>query len=81
MKGHNISRLKLLSWINDLVETDYQKIENLSDGVAYCQVYFFYKVIDYLHPGEINLFKINFCSQYEVIKFKQDDFDKNLLIL
>jgi hypothetical protein len=40
MSKTNIGRIELLLWINNLVETDYQKIENLCDGVAYCQVKF-----------------------------------------
>ncbi len=36
MHRNTMGRMELLSWINTLVETDYQKIEHLCDGVAYC---------------------------------------------
>jgi RP/EB family microtubule-associated protein len=33
-----MGRNELLSWINGVTQSDYSKIENLSDGVAYCMV-------------------------------------------
>jgi len=33
-----LGRLELLSWLNDLVESDYPKIETCCDGIAYCQI-------------------------------------------
>jgi hypothetical protein len=34
-KAKNLGRLELLAWVNELVEADYPKIEQLSDGIAY----------------------------------------------
>lgn len=36
MKAKNLGRLELLSWLNDIAETDYPKIEMCSDGIGYC---------------------------------------------
>lgn len=38
MKAKSLGRHELLGWINLISMADYQKIENLADGVAYCQV-------------------------------------------
>ena len=43
-KAKNLGRLELLAWLNDLIDADYPKIENCSDGIAYCQI------LDYLYP-------------------------------
>lgn len=32
----SLGRLELLSWVNELCETDYPKIEACSDGIAFC---------------------------------------------
>lgn len=44
MKARNLGRLELLSWINDVVDADYPKVEMCSDAIAYCQV------LDAIHP-------------------------------
>ena len=36
MKAKNLGRLELLAWVNEVIDADYPKIENFSDGVAYC---------------------------------------------
>lgn len=38
MRAKKLGRHELLSWINNTTQSDYPKIENLSDGVAFCQV-------------------------------------------
>ena len=48
-----MGRLELLSWINEMTESDYPRIETLSDGIAYSQV------IDMLHPKSVLLIKLN----------------------
>ena len=52
-KGGKPGRLELLSWINELTESDYPRIESLSDGIAYCQI------LDLLHPKTVPLLKLN----------------------
>ena len=57
MKAKNLGRLELLNWLNDLIDADYPKIEQCSDGIAYCQI------LDCLYmdkPGYIQLTKLNF---------------------
>jgi RP/EB family microtubule-associated protein len=38
MRAKKMGRNELLSWLNRITQSDYSKIENLSDGVAYCQI-------------------------------------------
>ena len=38
MKSKKLGRSELLSWVNKTVESDYIKIEDLSDGVGFCQI-------------------------------------------
>lgn len=57
MKAKNLGRLELLAWLNEIIDADYPKIENCSDGVAYCQL------VDYLSPDKPNIIpltKINY---------------------
>jgi hypothetical protein len=30
--------MELLDWLNEFIQSDYSKIEQLSDSVGYCQV-------------------------------------------
>jgi hypothetical protein len=30
--------MELLDWLNEFIQSDYSKIEQLSDAVGYCQV-------------------------------------------
>jgi RP/EB family microtubule-associated protein len=73
-KGGKLGRLELLSWINELTESDYPRIESLSDGVAYCQV------LDHLHPKTIQLSKLN-CKANLVYPRSEDDNYRNLKVL
>ena len=52
-----IGRSELIAWLNDVIEADYPKIENCSDGIAYCQI------LDCMFPNQamhIPLHKLNF---------------------
>ena len=69
MKSHNMGRLELLAWLNDFAETDYSKIEEWCDGIAYSQV------IDAIHPGVVPMYKLNFNARHK------DDYIRNLRIL
>ena len=35
-KAKIMGRLELIGWLNELVETDYPKLEHCSDGIGYC---------------------------------------------
>ncbi len=69
MKARNLGRLELLAWLNEMVETDYPKVEMCSDGVAYCQV------LDAIHPNTVHLQKVNFYAK------NKDEFARNLKVL
>lgn len=52
MRAKNMGRHELLSWVNTTVQSDYSKIENLSDGIAYCQI------IDAFYANSIDILKL-----------------------
>jgi len=66
----NQGRLELLFWLNDFLETDYTKIEHLSDGIAYCQIF-----DAILPPGTVPLSKLDFNAKFP------DECARNLKIL
>jgi RP/EB family microtubule-associated protein len=71
MKAKNLGRLELLAWLNEIIDADYPKVENCSDGVAYCQL------VDYLRPDKPNvipLTKLNYQAK------NQSEFQRNLEI-
>lgn len=49
MRAKKLGRHELLAWINNITQSDYPKIENLSDGVAFCQVF------DAFYPNVVNM--------------------------
>ena len=53
------SRGELLEWINNLLELNYTKIEELANGAAFCQV------LDCLYPGMVKLGRVNFNAHTE----------------
>ena len=71
MKSKKLGRSELLTWVNKTVESDYIKIEDLSDGVGFCQIIdAFFKNIS----KEMNSLKLNAINEIEL---KQ----KNLCLL
>jgi len=71
MKAKNLGRLELLAWLNELIDSDYPKIENCSDGIAYCQI------LDSIFPGHsqtIQLPRLNFNAKNKA------DFTRNLKV-
>jgi len=59
-----VGRIELLGWINTILTENYTKIEQMSSGVAYCQL------IDAIYPGKVALHKVCFSAklEYEFIK-------------
>ena len=56
MKSKKLGRSELLNWINKTTECEYLKIEDLSDGVGFCQIIdAFFKEISH----ELNSLKLN----------------------
>ena len=71
-----IGRGELLNWLKDLLSINYEKIEQTSNGAAYCQI------IDAIHPGTVNLGRVNYNANqgFEMTqnyKVLQDAFKKN----
>ncbi|KAF3824406.1 hypothetical protein GH733_008691 [Mirounga leonina] len=55
----NLSRHDLLAWINESLQLNLTKIEQLCSGAAYCQF------MDMLFPGSIALKKVKFQAKLE----------------
>lgn len=47
IKARSMGRLALLSWLNELLESDYSRVEHLQDGIAFAQIF------DALFPGKV----------------------------
>ena len=58
MNSGSLGRHELLEWINNQMQTEYSLVEMLGDGVAYAQV------LDAIHPGSINIFRLNLTTKY-----------------
>jgi len=69
------SRTELLAWINDLLQTDFTKIESLGTGAAFCQI------MDSIYGDTtLNRVKFNAKMEYEYVnnfKTLQACFDKH----
>jgi RP/EB family microtubule-associated protein len=50
-------RLELLAWLNKLMQTDYAKVEQLCDGVAYLQIF------DAVLPNAVPLHRVRFDAR------------------
>ena len=69
MRAKKLGRHELLSWINSITQSDYPKIENLSDGVGLCQLF------DAFYPNIANLNSLKLNSK------NMEDWEKNFYIL
>ncbi|EPZ32520.1 Microtubule-associated Mapre1-like protein [Rozella allomycis CSF55] len=63
MSNTDLSRTDLLQWINNLLDLNYTRIEQLGNGAAYCQI------IDSIY-GDVPMQKIKFDTilDYEIIQ-------------
>jgi RP/EB family microtubule-associated protein len=71
-----VGRAELLEWINELLGIQSDKVEDVANGAAFCQV------IDAVHPGSVALGRVNFnalteAEMVENYKILQDAFSKN----
>eukprot|EP01118_Nematostelium_gracile_P019726 TRINITY_DN925_c0_g1_i3.p1 TRINITY_DN925_c0_g1~~TRINITY_DN925_c0_g1_i3.p1 ORF type:complete len:124 (+),score=31.64 TRINITY_DN925_c0_g1_i3:1-372(+) len=64
-----VGRVELLNWLNEFLQLDYKKIEQVCSGAAYCQL------MDALYPGKVPLSKVNFNAKFDY------EFTKNFQIL
>jgi RP/EB family microtubule-associated protein len=70
------SRTELLTWLNELLQLNYTKIEQCGTGAALCQI------MDSIYPGDVPLRRVNFTTnlEYEYVqnyKILQQVFDKH----
>ncbi|ORZ02698.1 calponin homology domain-containing protein [Syncephalastrum racemosum] len=52
------SRTELLAWLNDLLQTNYTKVEQAGTGAAYCQIF------DSIY-GDVHMSKVKFDTKHE----------------
>eukprot|EP00802_Teleaulax_amphioxeia_P019455 Tamp_19689.p1 GENE.Tamp_19689~~Tamp_19689.p1 ORF type:complete len:296 (-),score=114.58 Tamp_19689:356-1150(-) len=64
-----VGKNELLSWLNELLQLNYTKVEQCANGAAYCQI------MDAIYPGEVQMKKVNFDAKLE------HDFVKNYKVL
>jgi len=57
--SENLSRHDMLAWVNDCLQSNFTKIEELCTGAAYCQY------MDMLFPGSIHVKRIKFKTNLE----------------
>ncbi|GCB61726.1 microtubule-associated protein RP/EB family member 1-like isoform X2 [Scyliorhinus torazame] len=57
--SENLSRHEMLAWINDSLQLNYTKIEQLCSGTAFCQF------MDMLFPTSVGLKKVKFQAKLE----------------
>lgn len=55
----NISRHDMLNWVNDCLQSNFQKIEDLANGAAYCQF------MHMLFPNTVPMKKVKFNTRLE----------------
>uniref|UniRef100_A0A915BE75 Uncharacterized protein n=1 Tax=Parascaris univalens TaxID=6257 RepID=A0A915BE75_PARUN len=56
----NMSRHEMLMWVNDCLQSNFGKIEDMHTGAAYCQF------TDFLFPGSIQLRRVKWNSNLEL---------------
>ncbi|XP_019769787.1 microtubule-associated protein RP/EB family member 1 isoform X8 [Dendroctonus ponderosae] len=57
--SENLSRHDMLAWVNECLQSDYRKIEELCTGAAYCQF------MDMLFHGSVQLKRVKFRTNLE----------------
>ncbi|XP_070140791.1 microtubule-associated protein RP/EB family member 1-like isoform X2 [Drosophila kikkawai] len=55
----NLSRHEMLAWVNDCLQSDFSKVEELCTGAAYCQF------MDMLFPSSVPLKRVKFRTNLE----------------
>ncbi|KAA6385632.1 MAG: putative Microtubule-associated protein RP/EB family member 1 [Streblomastix strix] len=68
-KTYFASRTELLAWMNEVLQINYDKLDQASNGAAFCQI------IDVIFPGKVPLHRVNFKAKLEY------EFEKNYKIL
>ncbi|KAG7215999.1 hypothetical protein INR49_003521 [Caranx melampygus] len=53
------SRFNLVSWINNLLKTDFKDVQEMGSGACHCQL------MDWVRPGSVDMTKVKFDAQGE----------------
>jgi RP/EB family microtubule-associated protein len=64
-----VGKSVLLKWVNELLQTNIAKVEEMANGAYHCQI------LDALYPGKVPLQKVNFNAKHEY------EFVKNFKVL
>lgn len=56
-EGYFVPRGQIIDWINNLLELNLTKIEQLGAGSVYCQI------VDVIHPGKVSMNKVNWKAK------------------
>ncbi|KAH8270884.1 hypothetical protein KR018_011310 [Drosophila ironensis] len=59
VNGENMSRHDMLQWVNNMVQGQFKKIEELCSGSAYCQM------MDMIFPNCINMKRVKMTAKLE----------------
>ena len=59
-EGYFVGRKELINWIRAYFEPGFSKIEDLANGVVYCQI------IDNIYPGAVPMSKVKTTAKTEV---------------
>ncbi|XP_061115075.1 uncharacterized protein LOC133139515 [Conger conger] len=57
---NNYSQFELLTWLNESLQTKFNKVEQICSGAAFCQL------MDWLFPGSVKLERVKFQAETEV---------------
>lgn len=59
-EGYFVGRKELTNWIRQNFEPAFQKVEDLANGVVYCQI------LNTIYPGAIQMSKVKMTAKTEV---------------
>ena len=60
MQGYFVGRKELSAWIQSHFQPNFAKIEDLANGVVYCQI------VDSIYPGAVPMSKVKMQARTEV---------------
>ncbi|KAI6241370.1 Microtubule-associated protein RP/EB family member 3 [Aphelenchoides fujianensis] len=62
----NMSRNELLAWVNDCLQSEFTKIEQLHTGAGKCLLFRYCQFTDFLFPDSIHLKRVKWNSRLEL---------------
>lgn len=69
----NLSRHEMLMWVNDCLQSNFSRLEEMHTGAAYCQVSFFFHNCYIIYEFNLNL-NIYYVSVSPISHFSSADF-------